>query len=75
MLVIYNVHNFKLSTEQVRKTVGSLKAELSVADSFPERATIMVMGGFNLVAAHTSPSDDCACCNCPPVPDTVAPAS
>ena len=49
MVVIYNVHNFQLTQDQVQLTAGSIRAELSIAVQQPERITIMVMGDFNFM--------------------------
>ncbi|CAK0845855.1 unnamed protein product [Prorocentrum cordatum] len=49
MAVIYNVHNFHLAQDQVQRTVGTIRAELSVAEQRPERITAMIMSDFNFM--------------------------
>ncbi|CAK0838272.1 unnamed protein product [Prorocentrum cordatum] len=49
MVVIYNVRNFHLAQDQVQRTVGTIRAELSVAEQQPERIAVMIMGDFNFM--------------------------
>ncbi|CAK0811032.1 unnamed protein product [Prorocentrum cordatum] len=49
MVVIYNVHNFRLTAQEVDKVTRSLRAEVYTAAQQPERITILVMGDFNFM--------------------------
>ncbi|CAK0873260.1 unnamed protein product, partial [Prorocentrum cordatum] len=49
MVVIYNVHNFRLTAQEVDKVAGSIRAEVITASQQPERIAILVMGDFNFM--------------------------
>ncbi|CAK0896150.1 unnamed protein product, partial [Prorocentrum cordatum] len=48
-LVIRNARRFELSEDQVRRAVGPIRAELSIAEQRPERAAALVTGDFNFM--------------------------
>ncbi|CAK0842476.1 unnamed protein product, partial [Prorocentrum cordatum] len=49
MIAIYNARNFQLTAEQVQRTRGSIRAELSIAEQQPEQATALATGDFKFM--------------------------